>query len=117
MAKESAAAMADPEQHTNEWNCRGSIVYRAEPSLPVTNRSTSQSTRARAGTRASPSSTVGRQFSRASQLRMLTARAATIATVISDAIDCAAIKLFAHSVSGIVSVGLNAVALVRLTYM
>ena len=49
------------------------------------------------------------------QLRMLTARAATIATVTSDATACKPIRLFAMRVSGMVSVGLNAVALVRLT--
>jgi len=45
----------------------------------------------------------------------LTARAATSATVKSEASDCTAISIFADCVSGIVSVGLNAVALVNAT--
>ena len=44
--------------------------------------------------------------------KMLTARAATRATVISDIRDCIAINTFALWVSGMVSVGLKAVALV-----
>jgi len=49
------------------------------------------------------------------QLRMLTARAATTATVSSDATDWVAIRSFARGLSGMVSVGLKAVAFVRLT--
>jgi hypothetical protein len=43
---------------------------------------------------------------------MLTARAATRSTVTTESMDSAAIKAFAILVSGIESVGLNAVALV-----
>jgi len=46
-------------------------------------------------------------------LRMLTARAATSAMVSREMSDWAAIKALAHGVSGGVSVGLNAVALVN----
>jgi len=49
------------------------------------------------------------------QLRMLTAREITRATVSSEASDCSIISSFAHGVSGMVSVGLNAVALVNET--
>lgn len=45
--------------------------------------------------------------------RMLTARAITSAVVDSAIALCAAINNFAHRVSGIVSVGENAVALVK----
>jgi hypothetical protein len=45
--------------------------------------------------------------------RMLIARAKTMPIVISDASDCTSISSFACAVSGIVSVGLNAVALVN----
>jgi hypothetical protein len=48
--------------------------------------------------------------------RMFTARATTNPTVTSDASDCALISHFAVGVSGIVSVGLNAVAFVSETY-
>ncbi len=44
---------------------------------------------------------------------MLTARETTTATVRSEANDWSVIRIFAHGVSGIVSVGLNAVALVK----
>ena len=44
---------------------------------------------------------------------MFTARANTMPIVISDASDCAAISSFAIGVSGIVSVGLKAVAFVN----
>ena len=47
------------------------------------------------------------------QLRMFTALDITNATVRSDANDCTIINNFAQAVSGIVSVGLNAVALVN----
>jgi hypothetical protein len=47
---------------------------------------------------------------------MLTARATTRPTVISEAIDCALISHLAVGVSGIVSVGLKAVAFVSETY-
>ena len=50
------------------------------------------------------------------QLRMFTARATTSPIVTSDTIACAPIRAFAFWVSGIVSVGLNAVALVSDTY-
>ena len=50
------------------------------------------------------------------QLRMFTARATTSPIVTSDTIACAPISAFAVCVSGIVSVGLNAVALVSDTY-
>ena len=41
---------------------------------------------------------------------MLTARAMTSATVITEMSDCTSIVSFAHRVMGIVSVGLNASA-------
>ncbi len=44
---------------------------------------------------------------------MLIARAATIVTVSRETRDSTPIKIFAIGVSGIVSVGLNAVALVK----
>src|ERR1700693_4389422 len=50
------------------------------------------------------------------QAKMLTAREMTKASVMSEASDCSAISSFAHPVSGIVSVGLNAVALVNDVY-
>src|SRR5947209_8764746 len=53
----------------------------------------------------------------ASQLKMFTARASTSATVSSAAPDCTVIRTFAIGVSGIVSVGLNAVAFVNDVYM
>jgi len=49
-------------------------------------------------------------------LRMLTARATTRATVIRETADCSSMIIFAQRVSGIVSVGLKAVALVKETY-
>ncbi len=48
-------------------------------------------------------------------LKMLTARAMTRATVTSAMPLWTSISIFAQRVSGIVSVGLNAVALVKLT--
>jgi hypothetical protein len=47
---------------------------------------------------------------------MLTARAITSATVMTDTIECSIIVSFAQRESGITSVGLNAVALVNDTY-
>ena len=47
---------------------------------------------------------------------MFTARAATRATVSNEAPDCSPINAFAATVIGMVSVGLNAVAFVKLTY-
>ena len=47
------------------------------------------------------------------QLRMLTARDTTTATVTNEARDWNIINSFDHGVSGIVSVGLNAVAFVN----
>jgi len=47
------------------------------------------------------------------QLRMLTALEITTATVTSEARDCNIMRSFAQALSGIVSVGLNAVALVN----
>ena len=47
--------------------------------------------------------------------RIFTARAATKAIVSSEASACTAINALAHGVSGIVSVGLNAVAFVNET--
>ena len=47
---------------------------------------------------------------------MLTARATTRATVTIETEDWAVIANFAHRDIGIVSVGLNAVALVKATY-
>jgi hypothetical protein len=44
---------------------------------------------------------------------MFTARETTTATVTSEARDCSIMSSFAHPVSGMVSVGLNAVALVN----
>ena len=52
----------------------------------------------------------------ADYLRMLTARAMTSATVISDTADCASMVSFAHRERGITSVGLNAVAFVNEKY-
>lgn len=48
-------------------------------------------------------------------LRMLTARAATSPTVRNDAIDSVSIKVLMRTVSGIASVGLNALAFVNAT--
>ena len=45
--------------------------------------------------------------------RMFTARAATSRSVIAASIDSAAIRVLARRVSGIESVGLNAIELVR----
>ena len=50
------------------------------------------------------------------QVRMLTARATTIPTVASAMTDCMAMSALAIGVSGIVSVGLKAVALVSEVY-
>ena len=47
---------------------------------------------------------------------MFTAGATTSTTTVSDTIDCAIIVSFVQSVSGITSVGLNAVALVNDRY-
>lgn len=49
----------------------------------------------------------------AHQLKMFTALEMTMATVSNDARDWTIINSFAHAVSGIVSVGLNAVAFVN----
>jgi hypothetical protein len=49
-------------------------------------------------------------------LRMLIARAMTRATVARDTADWASMAILAHLVIGIVSVGLNAVALVNDRY-
>ena len=49
-------------------------------------------------------------------LRMLTARATTRATVTIETLAWAVMPIFAHRDSGIVSVGLNAVALVKDRY-
>jgi len=51
--------------------------------------------------------------SRGTYSRMLTARAMTNAAVTRETADCSIIDSFAHRDSGIVSVGLNAVALVN----
>ena len=51
-----------------------------------------------------------------SQDRTLTARAATSTTVRREVIDWRVIKILAHGVIGMVSVGLNAVAFVNATY-
>ena len=67
------------------------------------------SCRRAAGTNRTASHSVSSQV----QARMLTARETTSATVSSDAVDWSVISAFAESVSGIVSVGLNAVALVN----
>jgi hypothetical protein len=48
-------------------------------------------------------------------LRMLTARAATSPTVRNDAIDSISIRLLMRTLSGIASVGLNALAFVNET--
>ena len=48
--------------------------------------------------------------------RMFTARAATSATVSREASACTSMSILAHGVSGIVSVGLKAVAFVDDTY-
>ena len=48
--------------------------------------------------------------------RMFTARETTRPMVTRETIDCRPMMLFAVAVSGSVSVGLNAVALVRETY-
>ena len=47
--------------------------------------------------------------------RMLTARAMTSATVITEITDCVSIVSFAQRVMGITSVGLNAIAFVNET--
>ena len=47
------------------------------------------------------------------QLKIFTARETTTATVTNDARDCSIINNFAQAVSGIVSVGLKAVAFVN----
>jgi hypothetical protein len=47
--------------------------------------------------------------------RMFTARATTITARLNDIADCASISIFAHRLSGIVSVGLNAAAFVNET--
>jgi hypothetical protein len=52
---------------------------------------------------------------RCCMLRMLTARAATTPTVKNDAIDSIGIKVLMRTVSGIASVGLNALAFVNAT--
>jgi hypothetical protein len=49
-------------------------------------------------------------------LKMFTARATTSRTVTDDTVASVSIKLFANRVSGIVSVGLNAIELVKETY-
>ena len=51
-----------------------------------------------------------------SSRRMLTARAATSSNVRIERPDCTSISSFAQRVSGIVSVGLNALAFVNETY-
>src|SRR5581483_2263723 len=50
------------------------------------------------------------------QRRMLTARAATSSSVTIDTADCSSMSIFARRVSGIVSVGLNALAFVKARY-
>jgi hypothetical protein len=50
------------------------------------------------------------------QLRMFTARAATNATVSSEASDWTSMSILAHCVRGMVSVGLKAVEFVAETY-
>ena len=47
------------------------------------------------------------------QFRMFTARAMIITAITSDSADCTIIVIFAQRVTGSVSVGLNAVALVN----
>jgi hypothetical protein len=47
---------------------------------------------------------------------MFTARAATSSTVVAETADSASIIIFIRRVSGIASVGLNAIALVTETY-
>jgi predicted nucleic acid-binding protein len=49
------------------------------------------------------------------QLRMLTARATTITASASEIADCTSMSIFAQRLSGIASVGLNAVAFVNET--
>jgi hypothetical protein len=49
-------------------------------------------------------------------LRMLTARAATSPTVRNDAIDSISIRVLMRTLSGMASVGLNALAFVNATY-
>ena len=61
---------------------------------------------------AAPGGATGRRH-----LRMFTARAATSSTVIDDAADSISISNFAGRVSGIASVGLNAIAFVNEMYM
>jgi hypothetical protein len=55
-------------------------------------------------------------IARNSQRRMFTARAATNSTVVAEIADSASIIIFTRRVSGIASVGLNAMALVNETY-
>ena len=68
---------------------------------------------------ASLASVRGRRFGTvgagAGQARMLTARAATSSSVTSETVDWISISCFAVRVSGIVSVGLNALAFVNET--
>lgn len=65
------------------------------------------------GSRCPPSRIGGCFLSDHSQFRIFTARETTTATVTSEARDCSIINTFAQGVSGIVSVGLNAVAFVK----
>ncbi len=65
------------------------------------------------GTGARTLSQIGEDLVQSGQLRMFTALEMTNATVRSDASDWIIISNFAQAVSGIVSVGLNAVALVN----
>lgn len=54
-----------------------------------------------------------RELAPAAHLRMFTARAATSARVINETADSTSISIFTRTLSGIVSVGENAVALVK----
>jgi hypothetical protein len=56
-----------------------------------------------------------RLFERLPYLKMLTARAATSRTVTAETADSDNISIFARRVSGIVSVGLNAIEFVNET--
>gem|GEM_PF-2950539 len=96
--------------------CRVSRVPGEQPGDAANGASgaTSASPSARCASRATRTSTGARGTARAPvQLKMLTAREMTTATVSSEASDWTIMSSFAQAVSGMVSVGLNAVALVN----
>lgn len=92
----------DARHCSNGWECRSSeSIERLSRSMHVlTGHDPSRS----------PLLVVARYM-----LRMFTARAATSPTVRKDAIDSISIRLLMRTLSGIASVGLNALALVNAT--